>query len=139
MTNPTATIINNAISILSGGNSVVFNAHPGARRVSAENVRLLNRAILAAGGPADLVTAVPEPTIQTAQELMHHPRVRVLLVTGAHGPRGAQDRKPSLPARNHRRRCRPQTSSGGSHIARRQAVRNCEKDDDCGRGPSSTN
>jgi len=82
MTNPTATIINNAISILSGGNSVVFNAHPGARRVSAENVRLLNRAILAAGGPADLVTAVPEPTIQTAQELMHHPRVRVLLVTG---------------------------------------------------------
>ncbi len=81
-TNPTATIINNTISILSGGNAVVFNAHPGARRVSAENIRLLNRAILAGGGPPDLVTGVPEPTIQTAQELMHHPKVRVLLVTG---------------------------------------------------------
>ena len=81
-TNPTSTIINNSISILSGGNAVVFNAHPGARRVSAENIRLINRAILAAGGPPDLVTGVPEPTIQSAQELMHHPKVRVLLVTG---------------------------------------------------------
>ncbi|MBI5158237.1 MAG: aldehyde dehydrogenase EutE [Acidimicrobiia bacterium] len=84
-TNPTATIINNAIAILSGGNAVVFNAHPNARKVSAENVRLLNRAVLAAGGPADLVTAVPDPTIQSAQELMHHPKVRVLLVTGGPG------------------------------------------------------
>jgi acyl-CoA reductase-like NAD-dependent aldehyde dehydrogenase len=81
-TNPTATIINNTIAILSGGNAVVFNAHPGARRVSAENIRLLNRAVLAAGGPPDLVTGVPDPTIQSAQELMHHPRVRVLVVTG---------------------------------------------------------
>ena len=84
-TNPTATLINNTISILSGGNAVVFNAHPNARRVSAENVRLLNRAVLAAGGPSDLITAVPEPTIQSAQELMHHPKVRVLLVTGGPG------------------------------------------------------
>lgn len=84
-TNPTATIINNTIAILSGGNSVVFNAHPGARKVSAETVRLLNRAVLAAGGPPDLVTAVPQPTIESAQELMHHPKVRVLLVTGGPG------------------------------------------------------
>ncbi|MEK7252318.1 MAG: aldehyde dehydrogenase family protein [Actinomycetota bacterium] len=84
-TNPTSTIINNTIAILSGGNAVVFNAHPGARKVSAENVRLLNRAVLAGGGPPDLVTAVPEPTIQSAQELMHHPKVRVLLVTGGPG------------------------------------------------------
>jgi aldehyde dehydrogenase len=84
-TNPTATIINNTIAILSGGNAVVFNAHPAARRVSAENVRLLNRAVIAAGGPPDLVTAVPDPTIKSAQELMHHPKVRVLLVTGGPG------------------------------------------------------
>jgi acyl-CoA reductase-like NAD-dependent aldehyde dehydrogenase len=84
-TNPTSTIINNAISIVSAGNAVVFNVHPNAKLVSAENVRLLNRAIVAAGGPPDLVTAVPEPTIETAQELMNHPRVRVLVVTGGPG------------------------------------------------------
>src|SRR6266508_2053901 len=62
-TNPTSTIINNTLSILSAGNSLVFNVHPNARKVSAENVRLINRAVVAAGGPANLVTATPEPTI----------------------------------------------------------------------------
>lgn len=81
-TNPTSTIINNAIAIVSAGNAVVFNVHPNAKRVSAENIRLINRAIVAAGGPANLVTGVPEPTIESAKELMHHPDVRLLLVTG---------------------------------------------------------
>ena len=81
-TNPTATIINNAISILSAGNAVVFNVHPNAKQVSVVNVQLLNRAIVAAGGPPNLVTAIPDPTIASAQALMNHPRVRVLLVTG---------------------------------------------------------
>jgi acyl-CoA reductase-like NAD-dependent aldehyde dehydrogenase len=81
-TNPTATIINNTISILSAGNGVVFNVHPNARLCSLETVRLLNRAIVGAGGPPDLVTAIERPTIESAQQLMRHPRVRVLLVTG---------------------------------------------------------
>ena len=81
-TNPVSTIINNAIAVLSGGNALVFNVHPNAKRVSAENVRLLNRAVIAGGGPPDLITAIPEPTIESAQELMHHPDIAVLLVTG---------------------------------------------------------
>jgi len=84
-TNPTSTIINNTIAILSGGNGVVYNVHPNAKRVSAHNIRLLNRAIMAAGGPPDLVTGIPEPTIESAQALMHHPKIRVLLVTGGPG------------------------------------------------------
>ncbi len=81
-TNPTSTIINNTISILSGGNAVVFNVHPGAKKVSAENIRLMNRAVVASGGPPNLITAIPTPTIDSAKELMTHPGVRVLLVTG---------------------------------------------------------
>src|SRR6266508_1014864 len=81
-TNPTSTIINNTISIISAGNSLVFNVHPNAKRVSAENIRLINRAVRSAGGPENLVTAIPDPTIESAKELMHHPDVRVLLVTG---------------------------------------------------------
>src|SRR6266540_4008841 len=84
-TNPTSTIINNTISIVSAGNSLVFNVHPNAKRVSAENVRLINRAIVASGGPANLVTAVAEPTIDSAKALMNHPAVRLLLVTGGPG------------------------------------------------------
>lgn len=84
-TNPTSTIINNTISILSGGNAVVFNVHPGAKKVSAENIRLMNRAVVSAGGPANLITATPTPTIDSAKELMTHPDIRVLLVTGGPG------------------------------------------------------
>jgi acyl-CoA reductase-like NAD-dependent aldehyde dehydrogenase len=40
---------------------------------------------MAAGGPADLVTAVAVPTIESAQALMKHAGVRVLLVTGGPG------------------------------------------------------
>jgi acyl-CoA reductase-like NAD-dependent aldehyde dehydrogenase len=82
VTNPTSTIINNTISIVSAGNSVVFNAHPSAKRCSAETIRLINQAIVAAGGPPDLVTGVATPTIESARALMGHPGVRVLVVTG---------------------------------------------------------
>jgi aldehyde dehydrogenase len=82
VTNPTSTIINNTISIVSAGNAVVFNPHPSAKACSAETIRLINRAVVAAGGPGDLVTGVATPTIDTARALMAHPGVRVLLVTG---------------------------------------------------------
>jgi acyl-CoA reductase-like NAD-dependent aldehyde dehydrogenase len=84
-TNPTATIINNTIAIVSAGNAVVFNAHPNAKRVSVQNVRWINQAIVSAGGPPDLVTATPEPTIESAQRLMNHPQVRILMITGGPG------------------------------------------------------
>jgi acyl-CoA reductase-like NAD-dependent aldehyde dehydrogenase len=84
-TNPTSTIINNTIAILSAGNTVTFNVHPSARGVSVENVKLINRAVIGAGGPADLVTCVAVPTLESAQALMRHPDVRVLLVTGGPG------------------------------------------------------
>ncbi len=84
-TNPTSTIINNSIAILSAGNAVTFNVHPSARKVSTENVQLINQAIVGAGGPPDLVTSVAVPTLESAQALMQHPDVRVLLVTGGPG------------------------------------------------------
>jgi acyl-CoA reductase-like NAD-dependent aldehyde dehydrogenase len=85
VTNPSSTIICNAIGMLSAGNSVVFNAHPSAKRVSMATIRLLNQAIVAAGGPANLLTCIAEPTIQSAGELMKHPLIRLLVVTGGPG------------------------------------------------------
>jgi acyl-CoA reductase-like NAD-dependent aldehyde dehydrogenase len=84
-TNPTSTIICNTIAMVSAGNSIVFNVHPNARECSMANVRLLHRAIVSAGGPANLVTTVAEPTIESAQALMTHKGVRLLAVTGGSG------------------------------------------------------
>lgn len=84
-TNPTSTVINNSISMVSAGNAVVFNAHPSAKQCSAYTVQLLNQAIQHAGGPANLLTCVVEPTIESAQALMAHKSVRLLAVTGGIG------------------------------------------------------
>jgi acyl-CoA reductase-like NAD-dependent aldehyde dehydrogenase len=81
-TNPTSTIICNSIGMIAAGNSVVFNAHPGAKECSALAVQLLNRAIIGAGGPPNLITAPREPTIASAQGMMKHPGIRLLVVTG---------------------------------------------------------
>lgn len=81
-TNPTETVISNGISMVAGGNTVVFNPHPSARVVSLTTIDILNRAIVEAGGPRALLFSVSAPSIATAQELMSHAGVRLLVVTG---------------------------------------------------------
>ncbi|MBA7499512.1 Aldehyde-alcohol dehydrogenase [subsurface metagenome] len=81
-TNPTSTVINNGISMIAGGNSVVFNPHPMAKKSSCFTVSLMNQAIVKAGGPPNVLCAIGNPTIDSAQTLMKHPKVRLLVVTG---------------------------------------------------------
>ncbi len=81
-TNPTSTVINNGISMIAGGNSVVFNPHPMAKKSSCFTVSLINQAIIKAGGPPNVLCAIGNPTIDTAQTLMKHPKIRLLVVTG---------------------------------------------------------
>jgi aldehyde dehydrogenase len=84
-TNPTSSVICNAISMIAAGNAVVFNAHPGATECSNLAVQMLNEAIIEAGGPANLACALQKPTIETAQQIMKHEGVNLLAVTGGIG------------------------------------------------------
>jgi acyl-CoA reductase-like NAD-dependent aldehyde dehydrogenase len=84
-TNPTSTIINNTIAMIAAGNAVVFNVHPNAKRVSCQNVALINKAVTAAGGPRNLITCIANPTVASAQALMRHPGIRLVVVTGGGG------------------------------------------------------
>jgi acyl-CoA reductase-like NAD-dependent aldehyde dehydrogenase len=81
-TNPTSSIINNSISIIAAGNSVVFNPHPSAKRCSQETMRLLNKSMVSVGGPAALITTVKEPTLESGLAIMLHPDVPLLSITG---------------------------------------------------------
>ena len=81
-TNATVTIISNTIGMIAAGNSVVFNPHPSAKKVSAFLISLLNKAIMEAGGPANLVCCMAVPTIESAKGLMTHPKIALLVVTG---------------------------------------------------------
>lgn len=81
-TNPSETVICNSIGMIAAGNSVVFNCHPGAKKVTIFTIRIINRAIAEAGGPSNLLCAVGEPTLDTGKILMSHPKIRLLVVTG---------------------------------------------------------
>ncbi|HDL53093.1 MAG TPA: aldehyde dehydrogenase family protein, partial [Proteobacteria bacterium] len=82
ITNPTGTVIHNSISMIAAGNAVVFNPHPSARETSISLVRLLHQAIVDVGGPAGLISVVNHPTLETAREIMEHPKVNMLVATG---------------------------------------------------------
>ena len=81
-TNPAATVINNGISMIAAGNSVVFAPHPAAKRVTQKTIQLLNQAIEEATGIQNLLVAVREPTIEVAQQLFAYPGINLLVVTG---------------------------------------------------------
>ncbi len=81
-THPGPTIINNMIIQLAGGNTIVFNPHPSAKKVSARVIQLANQYMVNAGAPKNLVTCVAEPTLETAKILFGHKNVELLSVTG---------------------------------------------------------
>ena len=71
--------------MLAGGNTVVFNAHPGAKKVTAYGLQVCHRAVVAGGFPENLFTCVKNPTIETANTLFNHPDVPFLSITGGPG------------------------------------------------------
>ena len=84
-TNPSETVICNSIGMIAGGNAVVFNPHPNAKEVANYAVDLVNRGIIAAGGPENLVVTVKNPTKESSDEMMAAPCVRMLVATGGPG------------------------------------------------------
>jgi acyl-CoA reductase-like NAD-dependent aldehyde dehydrogenase len=81
-TNPSETVINNAIGMVAAGNSVVFCPHPSARETTLATVELLNDAIASVSGVRNLLVSFEEPSIALAQELMQHAGIDLLVVTG---------------------------------------------------------
>lgn len=84
-TNPSETVICNSMGMIAGGNAVVFNPHPNAKEVANYAVDLVNRAILEAGGPENLVVTVKNPTKESSDEMMQSPIVKMLVATGGPG------------------------------------------------------
>ena len=84
-TNPTETIINNSIGMLSAGNSVVFSPHPRARKVTLDTIIMINKALEEVGAPKNLIVTVEQPSVENTQKMMKHPLVRMLVCTGGPG------------------------------------------------------
>ena len=84
-TTPTETVIHNTISMIAGGNSVVFNVHPGAKKCCAFCLQLLNKTIVENGGPANLITMQRDPTMDAVNKMTSSPKIRLMVGTGGMG------------------------------------------------------
>lgn len=84
-TNPTSTTMYKALISVKGRNAVVISPHPRAKRCIAETCEIMRRAIERAGGPADLVVCLTNPTIESTGALMKHRDIAVILSTGGSG------------------------------------------------------
>jgi propionaldehyde dehydrogenase len=82
ISNPTGTFIHNGISMIAAGNAVVFNPHPSARETSTKTIEIMHQAIVDAGGPPGLISAVRVPTLDTAKQVIDHPKINMLVATG---------------------------------------------------------
>ena len=69
-TNPTSSILSNGIYAVKCRNAVIVAPHPRAKKVSAHRVNLVREAIVKAGGPADLLQLIEDPSIELTQMLM---------------------------------------------------------------------
>ncbi|MCD3065343.1 aldehyde dehydrogenase family protein, partial [Salmonella enterica subsp. enterica serovar Enteritidis] len=71
----------NTVGMLAAGNTVVFSPHPRARHLSAWLVDVLNRAMVEAGAPDNLITVITEPTPDTTKALNTHPHITIHVPT----------------------------------------------------------
>lgn len=81
-TNPNATIINHGIGMVAAGNSCFFAPHPRSQASSLETLRVLNTAIVKAGGPENCLVAVTEAKLEAVHAAMNHSLVRLVVATG---------------------------------------------------------
>ncbi|AGB19701.1 aldehyde dehydrogenase family protein [Thermoanaerobacterium thermosaccharolyticum] len=81
-TNPAETVCCNSIGMIAAGNTVVFSPHPGAIKSSLMAVEFLNKAIIEAGGPENLITSVRKPSIEFTDVMINHPKINLLVATG---------------------------------------------------------
>lgn len=84
-TNPAETLICNAIGMIAAGNAIYFSVHPGAKRISGWVVSKLNELIYQSCGIHNLVVTIEKPSIEAAQEMMSHPDISLLVITGGPG------------------------------------------------------
>ena len=84
-TNPVASVINNTICMIAGGNAVVFAPHPGAVRCTHRTVELVMKSLKESGVPDGLISSLQHVSLDAMNELMTHPNVNMISATGGPG------------------------------------------------------
>ena len=81
-TNPVASVINNTICMISGGNAAVFAPHPGAVKCTLRTVELISESLKESGAPDGLVSSLRRISMNALKKLMTHTGVDMISATG---------------------------------------------------------
>jgi len=81
-THSVPTMASNMINVVAAGNTAVFSPHPAASKIACHALKVFNREIARELGVANVFTTVSAPSIRSAEEVFHHPRIALLCVTG---------------------------------------------------------
>jgi len=82
-TNPTSTAMFKAIISLKGRNGIVVSPHPKTAKCTAEALKIVNDAAIAAGAPNGLIQCMTTPTLEGTNALMKDKNIAVILATGS--------------------------------------------------------
>lgn len=81
-TSPIATLLNNTISMLAGGNAIIHIPHPRAINVTQFVIEKISKIIRDTSGLENLVVTIGETSMSIAGEIMAHPDVDMVVATG---------------------------------------------------------
>lgn len=79
-TNPTSTIIFKILLALKTRNAIIISPHPRAKKCSIETAKLLLKAAVDAGAPANIIGWIDEPTLELTNLAMRS--CNIILATG---------------------------------------------------------
>jgi aldehyde dehydrogenase len=82
VTHSIPTLTANAISMISAGNSMVVNPHPGGARCAAMAAAVYNEAIQKQFNIDPLICVIDPPTLRSAEQIFQHEGIPLLVVTG---------------------------------------------------------
>ncbi|MFC6163581.1 aldehyde dehydrogenase family protein [Lactiplantibacillus dongliensis] len=82
VTNPTSTVIFNAMLALKTRNPIIFGFHPFAQKSCVETGRIIRDAAIAAGAPKDWMQWIKQPSLLATETLMNHKGIATVIATG---------------------------------------------------------
>ena len=89
VTSPVSTTIYKALLAVKTANAIIFSPHPGAGRSIRAALDIMREAALANGLPEGCLSCLSAVSKSGSRELMEHPAVSLLLLTGVPGMYGA--------------------------------------------------
>ncbi len=85
VTNPTSTTMFKSLICAKSRNPIIFGFHPSAQKSSVKAAEILRDAAIKAGAPENCIQWIEYPSIEATNELMHHPKISLILATGGSG------------------------------------------------------